>query len=74
MLFIPRGFGHAFLTLTNDVEFLYKVDNAYNPSLDRSIRFDEPSIGIQWGIDTPVLSAKDQSAPFLGESDCNFIY
>lgn len=74
MLFIPRGFGHAFLTLTNDVEFLYKVDNAYNPSLDRSIRFDEPSIGIQWGTEEPVLSTKDQSAPFLAESDCNFKY
>jgi dTDP-4-dehydrorhamnose 3,5-epimerase len=74
MFFIPRGFGHGFLTLTDDVEFLYKVDNLYSRADDRSIRFDDPSIGIDWGIDNPILSEKDINAPVLFQSDVNFTY
>ena len=74
MLFIPRGFGHGFLTLTDDVEFLYKVDNLYNKEFDRRIAYNDPAIGIEWGIDTPTLSQKDSSAPFLNDSNCNFYY
>jgi len=74
MLFIPRGFAHGFLTLTDDVEFFYKVDNFYSPECDRSIRFDDPSIGVDWGAGAPVLSAKDQNAPLLEDGDCNFTY
>lgn len=73
-LLIPRGFAHAFLTLTDDVEFVYKVDNLYSKEYDRSIRFDDPTIGIDWGIDNPFLSDKDLNAPLLCESDCNFSY
>lgn len=72
MFFIPRGFGHAFLTLTDDVEFLYKVDNVYSKEHDRSIRFDDSTIGIEWGITEPILSDKDLQAPYLIDSDCNF--
>ena len=71
-LLIPQGFGHAFLTLTDDVEFVYKCDNLYCKDLDRNIRFDDPEIGIEWGIDDPILSDKDASAPYLKDSDCNF--
>ncbi|MGI6671892.1 MAG: dTDP-4-dehydrorhamnose 3,5-epimerase [Christensenellales bacterium] len=74
MFFIPRGFGHGFLTLTDDVEFLYKVDNLYSKTDDRSIRFDDPSIGVDWGIDNPILSEKDINAPVLSQSDVNFTY
>lgn len=74
MLYIPRGFGHGFLTLTDDVEFCYKVDNLYSRECDRAIRFDDPQIGVDWGIDSPILSEKDLSAPLLKDSDCNFIY
>ena len=74
MFFIPRGFGHGFLTLTDDVEFLYKVDNRYSKEHDRSIRFNEPAIGVKWGIEEPVLSQKDLNAPWLFDSDCNFNY
>ncbi len=73
-LFIPRGFGHAFLTLTEDVEFVYKADNYYNYESDRSIRFDDPEINIDWGIEDPILSQKDKEAPFLKDSDCSFTY
>ena len=74
MLFIPRGFGHGFLTLTKDVEFLYKVDNVYSREHDRGIRFDEPSIGVDWDIENPILSDKDFRAPLLSNSDCNFAF
>lgn len=71
-LLIPRGFGHAFLTLTENVEFLYKADQYYNPEFDRSILWNDPEIGINWPIDSPVLSKKDADAPLL--IDCNINY
>ena len=74
MLFIPRGFGHGFVTLTDDVEFCYKVDNLYSRAHDRGVRYDDPALGIDWGAASPILSAKDEAAPLLGESDCNFIF
>lgn len=74
MLFIPRGFGHGFVTLTEDVEFCYKVDNLYSREHDRGIRFNDPSIGVCWGITNPILSQKDIASPMLADSDCNFVY
>lgn len=75
MLYIPRGFGHGFRTLTDDVEFCYKVDNLYSKECDRGIRFDDPAIGVQWGeVVRELLSAKDTTSPLLEDSDCNFVY
>lgn len=71
---IPRGFAHAFLTLTDDVEFQYKADNFYAPAADRNIRWNDPEIGVEWGIENPILSAKDQQAPFFADSDVDFIF
>ncbi len=62
---IPRGFGHGFVTLTDHVEFLYKADNYYAPEADGGIRWNDPDIGVDWGIDHPVLSEKDTKNPFL---------
>lgn len=73
-LYIPRGFGHAFVTLSDNVEFVYKCDNLYSKECDRSLRFDDPTLNINWGIDSPILSEKDVNAPFLKDSDCNFKY
>ena len=73
-LLLPRGFGHGFVTLTDDVLFIYKVDNGYSPECDRSIRFDDPEISVEWGVKDPILSDKDRNAPFLKDSDCNFEY
>jgi dTDP-4-dehydrorhamnose reductase/dTDP-4-dehydrorhamnose 3,5-epimerase len=73
-LLIPKGFAHGFLTLTNDVEVQYKVDEYYSPENDRSIRFDDPDIGVIWRVDSPILSDKDLNAPLLKESDINFKY
>ena len=71
-LLIPKGFGHAFLTMTDDVEVQYKVDEYYCAEHDRSIRFDDPELGLEWGIESPILSEKDLNAPFLKDSDANF--
>lgn len=73
-LLIPKGFAHGFLTLTDNVEVQYKVDEFYSPEHDRSIRFDDPQIGIDWGVDAPILSDKDRRAPLLCDSDVNFTY
>lgn len=71
-LFIPRGFGHAFLTLTNDVEFVYKTDNYYNYESDGSILWCDPELNIDWGTQNPIVSQKDQNAPLLKDSKCDF--
>ncbi|HEX3026043.1 MAG TPA: dTDP-4-dehydrorhamnose 3,5-epimerase [Clostridia bacterium] len=73
-LFIPKGFLHGFLTLTDNVEVQYKVDEYYAPECDGSVRFDDPAIGVEWGIGQPVLSQKDLDAPLLKDSAVNFVY
>ena len=72
--YIPRGFAHGFVTLTDNVTFCYKVDNLYSKECDRSVRFDDPAIGVDWGVSDPILSDKDLKAPKLADSDCNFVY
>lgn len=76
--YIPRGFAHGFLTISDDVEFEYKVDNLYSKECDRGIRYNDPSINVDWGSllngIEPILSEKDINGPLLSESDCNFIY
>ena len=75
MLYIPRGFGHGFKTLTDNVEFCYKVDNLYSKEHDRAIRFNDPAIGVYWGeVVEELLSQKDMTSPLLSDSDCNFVY
>lgn len=72
--YLPKGCGHGFVTVTDDVVFCYKVDAPYSFAHDRSIRFDDPALGIDWGITEPILSEKDQKAPVYADSDCNFIW
>jgi len=71
-LYIPAGFAHGFLTLTEDVEIQYKASDYYTPDCDRSIKWNDPTIGVEWNIEKPILSTKDQNAPLLDDSDCNF--
>ena len=71
-LFIPRGFAHGFLVLSEKAVFTYKVDNAYMPSAEASIRFDDPEVGIPWPIrrEEMVLSDKDTKGVSLSEAEC----
>ena len=68
-LLIPRGFGHGFVTLTDDVEFLYKADNYYAPEEEGGIRWNDPDIGVKWCVEKPILSKKDKKNPFLKDCD-----
>ena len=71
-LLIPRGFGHGFVTLTDDVEFLYKADNYYAPEADGGIRWNDPELHIDWGVEHPILSEKDSQSPFLRDTITGF--
>ena len=76
-LFIPQGFAHGFHVLSDEAIFTYKVDNPYTPSVERSIRYDDPDIQINWGIESPEevnLSEKDMKAPWLKDADINFTF
>jgi len=69
-LFIPRGFAHGFVVLSDSAIFAYKVDNYYSPADDRGIAFDDKEIGIDWVLksDELQLSDKDKSQPVLSEA------
>lgn len=73
-LLVPTGFLHGFLTLTDDAEVQYKCTDLYSPEHDRSVRWDDPAFGINWGMTAPILSDKDANAPLLAEADVPFTY
>ena len=75
-LFVPVGYGHAFVTLEPNCEVIYKVSDFYAPDSDGGIRFDDPEISIAWPFpaDQLVLSPKDRALPLLSEFDSPFVY
>jgi len=76
-IFIPRGFAHGFYVCSDKAIFTYKVDNPYNPIVERGIQFNDPTIGINWNVDSNnqiVLSEKDQRLPSLQNAEINFSY
>ncbi|MFC0632433.1 dTDP-4-dehydrorhamnose 3,5-epimerase [Brevundimonas balnearis] len=75
-LYIPVGFGHAFVTLTPDVEIVYKVSDVYAPDCDGGVRWDDPDIGIDWPLPPhgATLSDKDARLPRLRDFDSPFAY
>ncbi|MDD3487152.1 MAG: dTDP-4-dehydrorhamnose 3,5-epimerase [Candidatus Moranbacteria bacterium] len=72
MLFVPRGFAHAFLTLEENTEFMYKVDNFYAPESDSGLAWNDPDLGIDWPIKNPILSEKDQKLQGFREFNSPF--
>lgn len=65
MMYVPKGFGHAFITLEDDTEALYLVSEYYSPTHERGIRYDDPAFAISWPLIPAVISDKDQSHPFF---------
>jgi dTDP-4-dehydrorhamnose 3,5-epimerase len=66
---IPEGFAHGFVTLSDGAEFLYKTTNYYAPMSERSICWNDADININWGIEEPILSAKDLAGEYLMKAD-----
>jgi len=66
-IYIPAGFAHAFLVLTERVQFLYKCSDFYDPEDQRGILWSDPQINISWGVENPVLSQKDLKNPALAQ-------
>jgi dTDP-4-dehydrorhamnose 3,5-epimerase len=64
-LFLPKGFAHGYSVLSKRAIVQYKVDSVYNPQAENGIRFDDPDLGIDWQVDNPKLSDKDQNLPYL---------
>lgn len=70
MLWIPEGFAHGFVVLSETAEFLYKTTDYWYPEHERCIRWDDPSLAINWQLsDPPILSAKDAAGKFFAEAE-----
>lgn len=75
-LYVPVGFAHGFVTLTEDAQVLYKASDLYAPQSEGAVRWDDPDVAIDWPLDglTPTLSGKDAAAPLLREMSIEFPY
>lgn len=73
MLFIPKGFGHAFCTLEDNTEFQYKVDEFYAPEADSGIVWNDPTLNIDWPVKDPILSGKDKLLQKFSDFDSTFV-
>ena len=75
-ILVPKGFAHGFLTLEKNTEVIYKVSNYYAPNHDHGIKWNDPSLGINWGIDIEniVISEKDRQQPLLKHINSPFDY
>lgn len=72
-IYVPQGFAHGFLALTDNVQFLYKCSDYYAPEDEHGILWDDPALNITWGITKPVLSAKDAQNTRLAEIPEKFL-
>ena len=72
MLWVPPGFAHGFYVMSDTAEFVYKCTDYYAPEFERSLAWDDPTVGIEWPIEsgeTPLLSEKDANGDLLGDAD-----
>ena len=73
-MWVPRGFAHGFLVLSETATFFYKCDELYRPTDEIALRWDDPAFQIKWGIEAPILSTKDAAAPTLADMQSLPIY
>jgi dTDP-4-dehydrorhamnose 3,5-epimerase len=72
MLWVPPGFAHGYLALSEEIDFLYKCTDYYAPQHERAIRWNDPQLGVEWPLPAgvaPILSAKDALAPLFGQAE-----
>ncbi len=72
LLWIPEGFAHGYVVLSDEADVMYKVTAEYAASLDRGVRWDDPAIGIDWPVADPIVSAKDRVQPSLEAAEKAF--
>lgn len=70
-IYIPKGFGHAFLSLEDNINVVMRIDNYFHTEYRRGIAWNDPDLNILFPIDKPILAQHDIEAPFLKDSDCN---
>ncbi len=68
MFYVPEGFAHGFITLSDKAHLMYKCSKEYDPSTDSGIRWDDPDVGVKWPMDKPLLSPKDEVLPYLKDA------
>lgn len=74
ILYIPQGFAHGFVVLSDIAEVAYKVNNLYSSEHERGIIWNDPHIKIQWPVSNPILSKRDRELPSLKDAEINFSY
>lgn len=73
MLWVPPGFAHGYLALSDEIDLLYKCTDFYSPEDERAVRWDDTRVSIRWPLPAgavPILSPKDAAAPLIGKADC----
>lgn len=66
-LYVPVGFGHGFAVLSDEADVTYLLSSTYDPATESGIAWDDPDVGVEWGVDDPLLSERDKEAPRLSE-------
>jgi dTDP-4-dehydrorhamnose 3,5-epimerase len=74
LLYVPGGFAHGFLALSEEVDVVYKVTDEYAPEFDRGIIWNDPDLNIKWPTQNPILSEKDAELPQFSQAENNFYY
>lgn len=74
MMLIPSGFAHGFSVLSDEATIYYKCSDYYNRELERGIKWDDPKLNIDWQVDEPILSEKDQALPYLEDVDSGHLF
>lgn len=73
-MYVPEGFAHGFVVTSDSALFSYKCTRAYSPDSERSLRWDDPDVGIRWPVSRPTLSAKDAEAPLLRDIPADLLF
>jgi len=68
-VWVPPGFAHGFAVLSEEADFMYACTDLYYPQCEHAVRWNDPAIGIDWGVESPLLSDKDKAAPYLADAD-----